>query len=60
MAKCNLKTVRKASGLIEKYMTLGWYGFVKSLNLKAGDKLHLCVHNPVDRVDVRVERCPVS
>jgi hypothetical protein len=46
--KCTYKTVRRASRLIEKYMTIGWYAFIRSLNFYPGDRLHFVAQNPVD------------
>jgi len=53
--RCNVETTSEPSGFDNKCMTVGWYDFAKSLGLNIGDKLHLTVLHPVDRLCVRVE-----
>jgi hypothetical protein len=54
--KCTLKTLTRKSGYVEKYLTMGWYQFVRSKNLSKLDRIALGVENPVDHVIVMVLR----
>jgi len=54
--KCTLKTLTRSSGYVEKYLTMGWYQFVRSKNLTPLDRIAVGVENPVDHVIVMVIR----
>lgn len=56
LVKCTVMTTRNSDGLGEKFLTDGWYDFVKSLELKPRDKIYLTVLDPVEKVCVFVQR----
>jgi hypothetical protein len=51
-----VRTTTKPDGLVEKFLTDGWYDFVRRLDLKPSDKIYLTVLDPVVRVCVYVQR----
>lgn len=55
-ADCRLKTSVTPSGYIVRYLTRGWYQYVRSKEISPGDKIVLGVTNPVTVVTLTVFR----
>jgi len=51
-----VRTISKSDSLDEKFLTDGWFDFVRSLDLKPSDKIYFTALDPVVRVCVYVQR----
>jgi hypothetical protein len=55
--ECTLKNSnRRIYSQNERYLTEGWYEFVRDNKLRVGDKLLFCLNKPTDKLFVRIVR----
>jgi hypothetical protein len=56
MFQCKIKTSTRPSGYVMKYLSQGWYHFVRSKELNPGDRIVFGVVNPVADMVLRIHR----
>lgn len=56
MFQCKIKTSTRPSGYVMKYLSQGWYHFVRSKELNPGDRIVFSVVNPVADMVLRIHR----
>ncbi|GAU20218.1 hypothetical protein TSUD_352820 [Trifolium subterraneum] len=60
--QCTIKTYKRKEGdrynrkIVEKYLTKGWYDWVRANNLKQGDVLHFELSDPPNVLNIEIDR----